>query len=61
MPHGGAEILETADNDHEGAAAAGDAGGGLLGGLADYYVPHRIDEGYGVNAEALHRLVKVLG
>lgn len=28
----------------------------LLGAQADYYVPHRIDEGYGLNAEALHRI-----
>jgi single-stranded-DNA-specific exonuclease len=30
----------------------------LLGGLADYYVPHRIDEGYGLNAEALERIAQ---
>src|SRR5689334_12277782 len=25
----------------------------LLGGHADYYIPHRIDEGYGLNAQAI--------
>lgn len=30
----------------------------LLGSPADYYVPHRIDEGYGLNAEALHRIAQ---
>jgi single-stranded-DNA-specific exonuclease len=30
----------------------------LLGCPADYYVPHRIDEGYGLNAEALHRIAQ---
>ena len=25
----------------------------VLGGKADYYIPHRIDEGYGLNAQAL--------
>ena len=24
-----------------------------LGGSADYYIPHRIDEGYGLNAQAI--------
>jgi single-stranded-DNA-specific exonuclease len=28
----------------------------LLGGNAGYYVPHRIDEGYGLNHEAIRRL-----
>jgi single-stranded-DNA-specific exonuclease len=28
----------------------------LLGGDAGYYVPHRIDEGYGLNPEAIRRL-----
>jgi len=28
----------------------------LLGGNAGYYVPHRIDEGYGLNPEAVRRL-----
>ena len=28
----------------------------LLGGNAGYYVPHRIDEGYGLNPEAIRRL-----
>lgn len=28
----------------------------LLGGQADYYIPHRIDEGYGLNAEALRQI-----
>src|SRR5437764_1556995 len=28
----------------------------LLGGEVDYYIPHRIDEGYGLNAEALAQL-----
>ena len=27
----------------------------LLGGNVDFYVPHRIEEGYGLNAEALRR------
>src|SRR5688572_15975123 len=27
-----------------------------LGGKADYYIPHRIDEGYGLNAEAIAQL-----
>jgi single-stranded-DNA-specific exonuclease len=29
----------------------------MLGGQADFYVPHRLDEGYGVNAEAIGRIV----
>jgi single-stranded-DNA-specific exonuclease len=28
----------------------------VLGGEADYYIPHRIDEGYGLNAEALAQI-----
>src|SRR6185369_16704310 len=28
----------------------------VLGGSADFYIPHRIDEGYGLNAEALAQL-----
>lgn len=28
----------------------------LLGAEASYYVPHRIDEGYGLNSEAIHSL-----
>src|SRR5688500_3126515 len=27
-----------------------------LGGQADFYVPHRIDEGYGLNSEAIAQL-----
>src|SRR3954471_16793374 len=27
-----------------------------LGGTADFYIPHRIDEGYGLNAEALTQI-----
>jgi len=30
----------------------------LLGADVDYYIPHRIDEGYGLNAEAIQTLVK---
>ncbi|MBN1974735.1 MAG: single-stranded-DNA-specific exonuclease RecJ [Sedimentisphaerales bacterium] len=30
----------------------------LLGGDADYYIPHRIDEGYGLNIEAIESLAK---
>ena len=30
----------------------------LLGAEADYYVPHRIDEGYGLNADALRKLAE---
>jgi single-stranded-DNA-specific exonuclease len=30
----------------------------LLGAEADYYIPHRIDEGYGLNEEAVHALAK---
>ena len=29
----------------------------LVGAASDYYVPHRLDEGYGVNAEAIDRIV----
>ena len=29
----------------------------LLGGQAEYYVPHRLDEGYGVNAEAIDKII----
>ncbi len=29
----------------------------MLGAAADFYVPHRLDEGYGVNAEAVKRIV----
>ena len=29
----------------------------LAGGVCSYYVPHRIDEGYGLNAKALNRLI----
>src|SRR4051794_35374580 len=28
----------------------------VLGGEVDYYIPHRIDEGYGLNAEALAQI-----
>ena len=28
----------------------------LLGGQVDFYIPHRIDEGYGLNAEAIVRI-----
>src|SRR6266550_3951509 len=28
----------------------------LLGGLVDYYIPKRLEEGYGLNSEALHQL-----
>ncbi len=28
----------------------------LLGGHADYYIPHRIDEGYGLNATAIEQI-----
>jgi single-stranded-DNA-specific exonuclease len=28
----------------------------LLGGVADTYIPHRVDEGYGLNADALKQL-----
>ncbi len=28
----------------------------VLGGKADYYIPHRIDEGYGLNAEAITQI-----
>jgi single-stranded-DNA-specific exonuclease len=30
----------------------------LLGAKADYYIPHRIDEGYGLNEEAVQQLAK---
>jgi len=30
----------------------------LLGGNVDYYIPHRIDEGYGLNEEAIRSLAK---
>jgi len=33
------------------------AGLGLLGANVDYYVPHRLEEGYGVNAEAVDKLI----
>jgi len=29
----------------------------MVGAQADYYVPHRIDEGYGLNAEAVDKLI----
>jgi single-stranded-DNA-specific exonuclease len=29
----------------------------LLGGKVDAYIPHRIDEGYGLNAEALNQII----
>lgn len=29
----------------------------LLGGEVDYYVPHRLDEGYGINAAALEKII----
>ena len=29
----------------------------LVGATADYYVPHRLDEGYGVNTEAVDKIV----
>ena len=28
----------------------------VLGGEVDYYIPHRIDEGYGLNAEAITQI-----
>ncbi|MHC4357009.1 MAG: single-stranded-DNA-specific exonuclease RecJ, partial [Planctomycetota bacterium] len=30
----------------------------LLGANVDYYIPHRIDEGYGLNADAVESLAK---
>lgn len=30
----------------------------LLGASVDYYIPHRIDEGYGLNSEAVESIVK---
>jgi len=30
----------------------------MLGAKVDYYIPHRIDEGYGLNAEAVRQLAK---
>src|SRR5437870_5006298 len=30
----------------------------LLGGDVDYYIPHRIDEGYGLNAAALKEIIE---
>lgn len=30
----------------------------LMGGNVDYYIPHRIDEGYGLNTEAIESLAK---
>ena len=30
---------------------------GLLGGVVETYIPHRIDEGYGVNSEALSQII----
>ena len=30
----------------------------LVGAEVDYYVPHRLDEGYGVNAEAVRKLIE---
>ena len=29
----------------------------MLGAEADYYVPHRLEEGYGVNAEAMRKII----
>src|SRR5688572_26508427 len=29
----------------------------LLGGNVDYYIPHRIDEGYGLNAAAINEII----
>ncbi len=28
-----------------------------LGGKADFYIPHRLEEGYGLNTEALHQII----
>ena len=33
----------------------------LLGAEASYYVPHRVDEGYGLNAEAIRTLAADIG
>src|SRR5438445_6191560 len=30
----------------------------LLGGQADFYVPHRLDEGYGLNSDALRQIAQ---
>src|SRR5437879_449882 len=30
----------------------------LVGGQADFYVPHRLEEGYGLNAEALRQIAQ---
>lgn len=30
----------------------------LLGGVVDYYIPHRIDEGYGLNADAIAQICR---
>lgn len=29
---------------------------GMLGGNVDYYIPHRVDEGYGINCEAIDEI-----
>ncbi|MCE5327452.1 MAG: single-stranded-DNA-specific exonuclease RecJ [Planctomycetaceae bacterium] len=29
----------------------------MIGGRADYYVPHRLEEGYGVNVEAMRKII----
>ena len=39
-----------------GPASSGPACGSPAAGDVDYYIPHRVEEGYGVNAEALRRL-----
>src|SRR4051812_44567158 len=33
----------------------------LLGGDVDYYIPHRIDEGYGLNAAAVAEIIDTRG
>lgn len=57
---GGRKIVIYGDYDVDGVCGASILWACLrMAGAADveYYIPHRVDEGYGVNAEALKRLV----
>ena len=51
----GEKIVIYGDYDVDGIAATSILWHAIrvLGGQADFYIPHRIDEGYGLNAEAL--------
>ncbi|MCD4823698.1 MAG: single-stranded-DNA-specific exonuclease RecJ [Phycisphaerae bacterium] len=55
----GEKVVVYGDYDVDGMTATAilDSCIKMLGGEVDYYVPHRLDEGYGVNREALEKII----